>query len=84
MKIPSAAQTVMAMTTLSPSESALFLKLLREQTREVVQKSIASNKVNPYDFQQSLSEALGDNVAGIINAMGELNGEKLDALLGGT
>lgn len=84
MQVPTAASTFMAMTNLSPSESAAFLKNLRDQTNELVKEGIDSKQLNPYQFQSALSEAFGSEALGIVSPMGKIDYEKLDILMGGS
>jgi hypothetical protein len=80
---PSIADTFVAMTIQSPSESAAFLKDMRDKTATLVEKGIEADMLNPQAFQQALSKAIGSAADGVVNQNGEIDYHKLDQLMGG-
>lgn len=73
----------MAMTTSTPSESAAFLKDMRDKTLMLVEKSLDANMLDPQKFQQGLNKAIGSAANGVVNDAGEIDYNKLDQLMGG-
>lgn len=84
MQMPSVASTLIAMTNLSPSESAAFLKNLRDQTNNIVKQGVETKELNPYQFQSALSQTFGTEALGIVDPMGIIDYTKLDILMGGS
>lgn len=83
MQMPSAASTLMAMTNLSPAQSAAYLKEIRDQTSDLVKQGIANVQLAPYQFQSALSKAFGSEALGVVSPMGKIDYNKLDILMGG-
>lgn len=83
MQMPSVASTLMAMTNLSTSDGAAFLKNLRDTTSNIVKQGFENKELDPFQFQLALSNAFGTEALGIVSPLGVVDYIKLDILLSG-